>query len=221
MKTSRWSGCLLAALLFASPAALAQVVLEALPGEEKDGPPVPPAEAYDNVPVTVDKSWMQYNDPYLQAQKVISNPHRTADEVGEWFKGLAADLMTHKPTEIENKIRGYRVSFSEKGYREFVTYMRDAKVLDMVSLRGNEMSTIATADPAFTGSGPISGVYAWNLTLPLLISFYKLDENGEHKPVAGGNFEARATIIRTTEENATEGMVIDSWRVVRAGAGAR
>lgn len=218
MKTSRWTGCMLAVLVFLSPGAKAQTILEALPGEEKDGPPIPPPEAYDNVPVTIDKSWMKYNDPYLQAQRVISNPHRTADEVGAWFKGLAADLMTHKPSEIESKIRSYqKSSFSDKGYREFVTYMRDAKVLDMVNLRGNEMSTIATADPAFTASGPISGVYAWNVSLPLLISFYKLDDNGDHKPVAGGNFEVQATIIRTTEESAPEGMVIDSWKVVRAG----
>ncbi len=216
MKTSRWAGSLLAALLLFSPVAEAQVILEALPGEEKDGPPEPPPESYNEAPVKVDKSWMEYKDPYLQAQKILSNPHRTAEEVGDWFKGLAADLMTHKPAEIENKIREYRPVFSEKGFREFVTYMRDAKVLDMVNLRGNEMSTIATSNPAFVASGPIGGVYAWNVTLPLLISFYKIDENGEHQQVAGGNFEAQAIIIRTDAENAPEGMVIDGWRVVRS-----
>ena len=94
--------------------------------------------------------------------------------------------------------------------------MRDAKVLDMVNLRGNEMSTIATSNPAFVASGPIGGVYAWNVTLPLLISFYKIDENAEHQQVAGGNFEAQAIIIRTDAESAAEGMVIDGWRVVRS-----
>lgn len=217
MNKSRWIACLIAGLVFAAPVQ-AQNVIEALPGEEIGAPPVPPPETYENVPATVDKSWMNYTDPYLQAQRVISNPHRTAEEVGEWFKGLAADLMTQSPDAIIEKIQGYRYAFSENGYREYVTYMRDAKVLDMVNIRKNELSTIASGDVAFVGSGAVGGVYTWSAALPLLISFYQLDENGDHRPVAGGNFRLEARISRSSDEKAPEGMVIDSWKVTRITA---
>lgn len=217
MNKSRWIACLIAGLVFAAPVQ-AQNVIEALPGEEIGAPPVPPPETYENVPATVDKSWMNYTDPYLQAQRVISNPHRTAEEVGEWFKGLAADLMTQSPDAIIEKIQGYRYAFSENGYREYVTYMRDAKVLDMVNMRKNELSTIASGDVAFVGSGAVGGVYTWSAALPLLISFYQLDENGDHRPVAGGNFRLEARISRSSDEKAPEGMVIDSWKVTRITA---
>lgn len=214
MNNSRWIACLMAMLVFASNAQ-AQNVIEALPGEEIGAPPTPTPEAYENAPVAIDKSWMTYTDPYLEAQRVISNPHRTAEEVSEWFKGLAADLMTHSPNGIVEKIQGYRYVFSENGYREYVTYMRDAKVLDMVNLRKNELSTIASGDVAFVASGAANGVYTWSAALPLLISFYQFDENGDHRPVAGGNFRLEARISRSSDEKAPEGMVIDSWRITR------
>ncbi|MFN7113743.1 MAG: DotI/IcmL/TraM family protein [Alphaproteobacteria bacterium] len=214
MNKSRWIACLTALLVFTG-SAQAQNVIEALPGEEIGAPPVPTPEAYEEAPVAVDKSWMTYTDPYLQAQRVISNPHRTAEEVSEWFKGLAADLMTHSPDGIIEKVQGYRHVFSENGYREYVTYMRDAKVLDMVNLRKNELSTIANGDVVFVSSGAVSGVYTWSAALPLLISFYQIDERGNHSPVAGGNFRIEARITRSSDEKAPEGMVIDSWRITR------
>jgi len=220
MKNSRWIACLIAVLIFTGNAQ-AQNVIEALPGEEAGAPPTPSPESYDNVPVTVDKSWMTYTDPYLQAQRVISNPHRTAEEVGEWLKALAADLMTHTPDSIVPKIQGYRYAFSEKGYQEYVDYMANAKVLDMVNLRKNELSTIAAGDVAFVGSGAVGGVYTWSAALPLLISFYQFDENGDHRPVAGGNFRLEARISRSSDEKAPEGMVIDGWRMVRIPSSSR
>ncbi len=212
MIKSRWTAAAFAVFAFAA-SAQAQVPLEALPGEDLNAPP--PYEEYENKEVPVDKSWMQYNDPYLEAQQVISNPHRTSEEVGDWAKGLAADLLTQSPATIEEKIRNYRASFSEKGYNEYATYMRDAKVLDMVALRKYELSTIVNGDAAFTGSGPVGGVYTWAVTIPLLISFYQKDENGDHKTVAGGNFRLEMRVARTPPDQSKEGMVIDGWRVVR------
>jgi hypothetical protein len=220
MNKSVWVACLIAVLVFTG-SAQAQNVIEALPGEEEGAPPTPPPESYDNAPVTIDKSWMTYTDPYLQAQRVISNPHRTAEEVGEWLKALAADLMTHTPGEAVPKIQGYRYVFSEQGYREYVTYMTNAKVLDMVNLGKNELSTIAAGDVAFVASGAVGGVYTWSAALPLLISFYQFDENGDHRPVAGGNFRLEARISRSSDEKAPEGMVIDGWRIVRIPSSSR
>lgn len=216
MKKAGWIICLCAALIFVSPAQ-AQNVIEALPGEDLSGTPTPPPGAEDAPAAEVDKSWMTYNDPYLQAQKVISSPHRTPDEVAEWLKALAVDLMTHSPEGIIEKVQGYRYAFSDKGYNEFVTYMRDSKVLDMVNLRRNQLSTIASGDVAFVGSGPIGGVFTWSASLPLLISFYQLDADGNHRPVAGGSFMLESRISRSTEEKAPDGMVIDGWRLVRIG----
>lgn len=212
MIKSRWTAVAFAVFAFAA-SAQAQVPLEALPGEDPNAPP--PYEEYENKEVPVDKSWMEYNDPYLEAQRVISNPHRTSEEVGEWAKGLAADLLTQTPATIEEKIRNYRPSFSEKGYNQYATYMRDAKVLDMVALRKYDLSTIVNGDAAFTGSGPVGGIYTWTVSIPLLISFYQKDENGDHKTVAGGNFRLEMQVARTPPGESKEGMVIDGWRVVR------
>ncbi len=212
MFKSRWTAAAFAVFAFAA-SAHAQVPLEALPGEDVNAPP--PYEEYENKEIPVDKSWMTYNDPYLESQRVISNPHRTSEEVGDWAKGLAADLMTQSPGQIEEKIRNYRKSFNEKGYNEYVTYMRDAKVIDMVSLRKYELSSIVNGDAAFAGSGPVGGVYTWNVSIPLLISFYQKDESGDHKTVAGGNFRLEMRIARTPAGENDNGMVIDGWRVVR------
>jgi hypothetical protein len=219
MKTAWICGAAALLLIFASGGAGAQNIIEALPGEEAGAPPTPPPDSYgDDAPVEVDKSWMTYSDPYTKEQLVISSPHRTPEEVSEWLKALASDLMTHTPEGIVGKVQGYRPAFSEKGYREYVTYLTEAKVFDMVSLRKNALSTIANGDVAFAGSGATGGVYTWLAYLPLLISFYQLDENGEQRPVAGGSFRLEARISRTNDESAPEGMVIDGWRVVRATA---
>lgn len=202
-----------AVITFAAASVQAQTPLEALPGEDVTAPP--PYEEFVDKEIPVDKSWMKYNDPYLESQRVISNPHRTQEEVSDWAKSLAADLMTHNPEGIEQKVRSYRHAFSEKGYNEYVTYLRDAKVVDMVSLRKYEVSTIVNGNAAFAGSGPVGGVYTWTITVPLLISFYQKDMNGEHRTVAGGNFRLESRIIRTPPGENEQGMVIDSWRIVR------
>lgn len=215
MKKTAWISGIFAAVLFCTPAQ-AQNMIEALPGEDPlNTVPVPPADAYDGGPAKIDNSWMEYKDPYLQAQQILSNPHRTSEEVSEWLKGLAADLMTHTPEDIESKIRGYRHVFSEKGWREYITYMTEAKVLDMVNLRKNQMSTIASSEALFVGSGATSGVYSWSAQLPLLISFFQPDMDGGQRQVAGGQFRLDAVIIRSSDEKAPEGMVIDSWRMSR------
>lgn len=212
-KTKQGIAVLFAAALF-SAAVQAQTPLEVIPDEAAPAPSSP-FEDYSDAPATVDKSWMQYKDPYLEAQQIISNPHRTLEEVSDWAKGMATDLMTHTPDQLEQKIRGYRGSFTDKGYAEYVGYMRDAKILDMVSLRKNDLSTIVNGDVVFVNNGAVNGVYTWTARMPLLISFYQLDANGEHKQVAGGNFRLEMRISRTPPDQNEQGMIIDGWRISR------
>src|SRR5690606_21245301 len=127
---------------------------------------VPPAAAQqleqpvmDAVP---DKpAWMEYKNPYVGEQNDLSNPHRSSDEVIAWGRDMATDALTFTAETFTAKLEELRPSFSNAGWTDYGTYMRDSRFLDMVGQKKYNAATIVDGDIALKGSGTVAGAYRW------------------------------------------------------------
>jgi len=207
-----WGAVFLAAVLGGASIALAQGTAPAAPPVQKDSQGAPAAQ---QIP-----EWLKYKPSYGTGesgeQNDIANPHRTTDEISAWAQQASADVLSFSAENQDAKISSFKKYFTAQGWQLYISYLKDAKILEMVDQAGYSVSTIVSQPPEVVNRGAAGGVYHWIVRMPITISFFKKDPASE-EPKAGpsGKFYLFLDIARTTQESdAEDSMGIVNWRVM-------
>lgn len=227
-----WRAAAGLALLCAAEAASAQTVAPAPASTVPAAAPVatapapappaaPPAAA--PTPPAAGADWMTYS-PYAGETTDIKNPNRTQEEIINWSQQRVTEVLSFSPADIDTKLTKMVSAFTQQGWADYSTYLKDSKLADMVRQQGYSVTTIVNGDTLILNSGSMAGSYHWLVELPLMVTFlYTSGVDGEEpKAVAGGEFKLVLQLGRVPDKpgkdglavkQGIDGMAIESWKM--------
>jgi hypothetical protein len=166
------------------------------------------------VPGAQQPSWLEYKAPYAGEENNIANPHRTAEEMATWSQQAVADMLSFGPADYKEKLIGFKKYFVESGWQLYTAYLKDAKIVSMVGEGGYSVGAIVNDIPENVSHGAAGGAYHWVMKMPITISFFTTDPEGNTKTGASGKYLLYMDIVRVAEGGEGEnGIAIDNWRV--------
>jgi hypothetical protein len=96
---------------------------------------------------------------------------------------------------------------------EYLNYLKDSKLTDMVQGQGYAVTTIVNGDSMILNSGAMAGNYHWLVELPLMVTFLHTGADGGQEAVAGGTFKLILQLGRVAPSTGVDGMAIESWKM--------
>ena len=157
--------------------------------------------------------WTNYN-PYSGEESDLQNPNRTQDEIIAWSQQRATEVLSFAPADLNTKMAATKKDFTAAGLNEYLNYLKDSKLTDMVQGQGYAVTTIVNGDSMILNSGAMAGSYHWLVELPLMVTFLHNGVDGNQEPVAGGNFKLILQLGRVpASAGGVDGMAIESWKM--------
>jgi hypothetical protein len=178
-----------------------------LAGAQTQTPPAPAPGTARPPP-----AWLQYKNPYSGEENDISNPHRTTDEVTAWAQETSADVLSFGPRDYKEKLGGFKKYFVPAGWQLYAAYIKDTKLLDMVTAQGYSVGAIVSNSPDIVNHGPAGGVYHWIVRVPLTLSFFVSDAEGNARTAASGKYILYMDIARVAT-GGDSGVAVHNWRM--------
>ena len=177
--------------------------------------PVTPA-----APVVTEKpAWMEYHDPYTGEQNDLNNPHRTTEEIVAYGQGLAIGGLTFAPDSFNQDLAKFKTMFSSEGWAAYATYLKEARLADMVRVESYHVNTIVNGDTIVIGQGSVDGFYRWMVQTPILMTFLQKSSGGELREINTGRSKVTLQLGRVAvSPDNPEGLQIQSWKVESVSA---
>lgn len=195
------------------PAVLALFLCAQAPPVNAPAAAPPPAAASAATP-----DWMEYKNPYSGEQNDLSNPNRTTDEILSTAERLAVDSLTFSPLKLADNLQEAKKRFTQQGWIDYGTFLRESKLYDMVRLERYGIATIVNGNSMIMTKGAVAGAYRWLVDLPLMVTFIQKDAQGQEKSVNGGNFRLVVQIGRAKQGAGVDGLQIESWKMSQRDA---
>jgi hypothetical protein len=161
--------------------------------------------------------WMSYHDHYVGEQNDIANPHRSTEEVLSFAHQLMINSLSLKPEDFNQYVTGMRKSFSDRGWNDYIGYLKESRLGDMVRVDQYFVNTIINGNSMVTGQGVVDGVYEWQIQAPVLMTFLQKDGT-QLREINTGRFKITAVMARSLKAENPEGLLISSWKVETAAA---
>ncbi|MEZ0225155.1 MAG: DotI/IcmL family type IV secretion protein [Alphaproteobacteria bacterium] len=156
--------------------------------------------------------WMAYS-PYAGEESDLKNPNRTQEEIISWAQQRSTDVLSFSPTDIDAKLTKTQKTFTQQGWTDYATYLKDSKLAEMVRRDGYAVTTIVNGDTMILNSGSMAGNYHWLVELPLMVTFLHSGMDGSQQAVAGGEFKLILQLGRVAAKQGIDGMAIESWKM--------
>jgi hypothetical protein len=157
--------------------------------------------------------WTSYSNPYSGEESDVKNPNRTQEEIIDWSRERATDVLSFSPADLDAKLTYTKKGFTAPGWAEYTKYLQDSKLTDMVKTQGYSVTTIVNGDPLILNSGSMAGNYHWLVELPLMVTFLHTSQDGAQQAVAGGDFKLLLQLGRVPAKDGIDGMQIESWKM--------
>ena len=158
---------------------------------------------------------LEYKPSYLGEQTDIGNPHRTTEEITTWAQQAAAEVLSFGKIDYADRMNGFKKYFVQQGWQLYTAYLKDSKVIDMMSDDGYSVGAIVDEVPEIINQGPSGGAYHWIVRMPITISFFKKDiVTGETKTGSSGKYFLFMDVLRVAEGGGEDGIAITNWRVM-------
>lgn len=174
----------------------------------------PAGTAAAPAPAAGSPDWLSYN-PYSGEESDLKNPNRTQEEIISWSQQRSTEVLSFSPKNIDTKLTASQKVFTQQGWNDYATYLKESKLTDMVRGQGYSVTTIVNGDTMILNSGSMAGSYHWLVELPLMVTFlYTSGVDGEEpKAVAGGDFKLILQLGRVAAKQGIDGMAIESWKM--------
>ena len=152
-------------------------------------------------------SWLEYKNPYVGEKDNISKAHRTTEEIASWAQQATADSLSFNKADYKSKLKSFKKYFVQEGWQFYASYLKETKLINMVVDDGYTVSTIVNNFPEITNHGASGGVYHWIVKMPITISFFNTNAQGNPKIVASGKYLLYLDMGRV----ANDGIAIMNW----------
>jgi len=155
----------------------------------------------------------------ISVTDTLNIPHRHEAAISAWVTEQVADALTFTLAGFNDHrthIAGY---MSQNGEEEFRGFLQSAKVLGLMQTGGYSLVGSVLDVPELKTSGDAGGRYRWLYDLEVLLTF--LPEGlSSYERVDDSAYQSerlvfRIQIARTPEGVAEDGMVIETWEVLK------
>lgn len=207
--------CLVAALAFGASSADAQqepIRPDIAPGTWQKDPNYkePSTTAGDqNLP-----DWMQYKGIAADTAD-LRVPHRSDQEILIWAQEAAAEALTMNYQDYPQRMEESAKYFTDYAHNQYKAYIQETKLVERIRNGGYIMNAVASGDAFIHKKAPVEGAFRWLLEIPLIISFFQEDAQGNLQPDVRmtGEIKLLLQLGRIPDMNDTDGIKIETWSV--------
>ena len=129
-----------------------------------------------------------YNDETgvtnIKRMQALSYPNLTTESVLRWAAEAATASYTFDFYNYNQVLKEIRPFFTKDGYQNFVSALKSAGLLNRVIEKKLIVSSVVTGTPVVKREGKIvSGIYAWQVEFPMLLTFQSQSETTSRKVI--------------------------------------
>jgi len=169
------------------------------------------SSAFAQTPVSK-PAWLEYKNPYAGEEDLISNPHRSAEEITTWAQQIAAEVLSFGPADYKKKLGGFKKYFVTDGWQTYAAFMKKAQLISRVEEGGYSLVSIVNAPPEITQQGDSGGVYHWTVKMSVTISVFGAGRDGKNRLETSGKYILLLDMARVAE-GGDNGIAINRWHV--------
>lgn len=156
--------------------------------------------------------WMQYKNPYANEEDNLANPHRTSGEIASWGTAAVAGVLSFQRGAFESEVRDMKKYFLAEGWKGYVTYLQETKLLGVARSGIHTVSTASDGEPMIVSNGVSGDTYQWMIEVPIITSVSRLDPQGNEQTVSSGRGWVEIVLARVPKNDGVDGLAIQSWK---------
>ncbi len=113
----------------------------------------------------------------LKQIRPLTHPNLTTHTLLEWVIEAGTTAFNFDFTNYQTSIKNLSVYFTPAGYKNYLDALAKAQTIEQVVSKSLAVNSVPTGIPVITKEGPTpDGVYAWQIQLPLLVTYQSLSE---------------------------------------------
>ncbi len=152
--------------------------------------------------------WMQYKTPYSGEQNDIRQAHRSQGEILAWTQDSVTNALSIPAGGVVAKMTEVQALFTPAAFNQYKAYLSSGSVGEGLRVQSHDLSTIVNGDARILSHGETGGSYRWQIELPLVHSFNKLEADGAVRQSPGRS--QRVIVIIGRQPKAAGGQADDA-----------
>ncbi|MES2212278.1 MAG: type IVB secretion system apparatus protein IcmL/DotI [Pseudomonadota bacterium] len=106
----------------------------------------------------------------------LDEPNLSPNTLLQWATQAATASYTFNFVNYRQAFQDARIYFTPDGYNNFIKAIEASRNLEAVKQKKLVVSAVPTGVPVVVNEGRISGRYAWQIEMPMLISYQSANE---------------------------------------------
>ena len=143
----------------------------------------------------------------------LDTPNQSDASVLEWANVAATAAYTYNFVNYKTELVASSGFFTPEGWDQFLTALKGSNNLDAVVAKKLVVSAVATRAPVILKSGPLNGVMAWQIQMPILVTYQSVNEFTTQNNVV------TMLVVRVPTLNTPSGIGISQFIVAPASGG--
>lgn len=135
----------------------------------------------------------------------LSEPYLARGALLGWFVDCAVATNTYDFVNYQRQLESSASCFTKSGWDEFTAAMDQAGTLGQVRSQRLVANAVPTGAPVVTREGMRSGVYAWEVEMPLMVTFHGARTNTTQRLLL------TAVVARVPTGSSKSGVGIDHY----------
>lgn len=140
----------------------------------------------------------------------LNVPNQSDSSVLQWANVAATAAYSYSFVNYRTELVAASGFFTPEGWDQFLTALKQSNNLDAVIAKKWIVSAVATSAPVILKSGPLNGVYAWSIQMPIVVTYQNSSEFTQQ------NNLVTMTIVRVNTTNSPYGIGISQFIVAPA-----
>jgi intracellular multiplication protein IcmL len=115
----------------------------------------------------------------------LNTPNLTTPTLLDWVVEAVTTSYNFNFNNYDSALKNIRIYFTDSGYQNFINALNSANTIQTVVSKQLVVTAVTTASPVILKEGPtaLGGVYAWEVQVPVLITFQSASEQIKQKAV--------------------------------------
>lgn len=137
----------------------------------------------------------------------LDQPNLSTNTLLQWTTQAATSAYTYNFVNYRDAFQQARNYFTPEGYKNYLKAIEDSRNLEAVKEKKLVVSSVPTGAPIVVNEGRIAGRYAWQVEMPMLISYQSATE------VIRQNIKLTMLIVRIPTLDSPKGIGIAQFIV--------
>lgn len=149
----------------------------------------------------------------------LDQPHRNAEQVGDWVTGVVTQALTIDPNTFEKVSVDVAKNFTPYAQQEYKNFLSNRRILELLKNNNMKLTAFAETKPVLLQEGALEGSYRWLMRVPVMLTYYDrvtTTLKNNKKPIAQTQRVVVTMQIGRVQKRAVDGtddILIERWTV--------